>query len=62
MYLNLFQSEHLARSVFETTLSQKSLYNAKLGLMLAFRCQKPIVLSVVGIIKAYTLQYYASVS
>ncbi|OXU22407.1 hypothetical protein TSAR_001522 [Trichomalopsis sarcophagae] len=53
-------SEQLARTAFQTALMQKSTFNSKIGLMLAFRCQKPIVLSVTAVIRAYTLQYYAS--
>ncbi|XP_058798589.1 uncharacterized protein LOC131668436 [Phymastichus coffea] len=50
--------ENLARSAFVAASKQDSLSNSRLALMLAYRCQTPIVISVTGIIKSYCLEYY----
>ncbi|XP_011495042.1 PREDICTED: uncharacterized protein LOC105359969 [Ceratosolen solmsi marchali] len=57
---DLYESgQNLAERTFQISMLQNSVSNAKIGFMLAIHCRQPIVISVPGLIKAYTLQYYA---
>ncbi|XP_023245734.1 uncharacterized protein LOC106639984 [Copidosoma floridanum] len=51
--------ESLARSSLYVASQQKSPAAARIAIMLAFRSQKPFVLSIAGLIKSYSVESYA---
>ncbi|KAL7298931.1 hypothetical protein TKK_0008033 [Trichogramma kaykai] len=53
-------NDRFSQSILYTPVIHKSKSACKLSSLLTFFSQRPVVVSIPGIIKAYTLQYYAS--
>lgn len=57
----MFQSSNIAEAAYNSLWYNQSIESRKIMLYTLLRCQKPVVISVPGLLKALTFQHYASV-